>query len=150
MQKKTSSSNNRPQVEPHLLCHTSLSPSLTHSLSQLLSAQSDSLHVFSALSRCPTWGQSDSEGISPQYTQLSSTTTLTFFSYSRRFSWYSLAARLLAGLLGLGSSNNDWNKMDKTGSVRVCDYNHISFIIIKSNKPKQHSRKNAHNYFPLF
>ncbi len=42
------------------------------------------------------------------FIQLSSTIACTFFSYSRLFSWYNCAAKLLAGLLGLGSSNNDY------------------------------------------
>lgn len=46
--------------------------------------------------------------ISQTSTQLCSTMAVTLFSYSRLFSWYSCAAWLLAGLLGLGSSSRDW------------------------------------------
>jgi len=39
--------------------------------------------------------------------QLSSTISMTFFSYSRRFSWNNWAAFELAGEFGFGSSNRD-------------------------------------------
>lgn len=40
--------------------------------------------------------------------QLACTMALTFFSYSRRFSRYSWAASLFAGLFGFGSCNSDY------------------------------------------
>lgn len=55
-----------------------------------------------------------------QLIQLSSTIARTFFSYSRRFSWYSWAARLLAGLFGFGSSNNDWNSKSNNRTSAKC------------------------------
>jgi len=49
--------------------------------------------------------------------QLACTTAATFFSYSRRFSRYSWAAVLFAGLLGFGSCNSDYNN---NVSVTAC------------------------------
>lgn len=59
--------------------------------------------------------------LSQQSRQLCSTIAETRFSYSRLFSWYSWAAWLLAGLLGLGSSNRDYREKKNISSLMQQD-----------------------------